>query len=52
MVYFRNADLSKLRPDTDYRRNHKYFFEPAAFDIETTRFQDLAFMYIWQFAII
>lgn len=51
MVYFRNADLSKLRPDTEYRRSHKYFFEPAAFDIETTRFQDLAFMYIWQFAI-
>ena len=51
MVYFRNADFSKLRPDTEYRRSHKYFYEPAAFDIETTRFQDLSFMYIWQFAI-
>lgn len=51
MVYYKYANLSRLRPETDYRRNHKYFYEPAAFDIETTRYQDMAFMYIWQFAI-
>lgn len=53
MLYYKHtaSALAKLRVSAQYRKEHKYFPEPAAFDIETSRFQDMAFMYIWQFAI-
>lgn len=53
MLYYRHtaSALAKLRVSAQYRKEHKYFPEPAAFDIETSRFQDMAFMFIWQFAI-
>lgn len=53
MIYYKlaTAALRKLRTSAAYRREHIYFPEVAAFDIETTRFQDMAFMYIWQFAV-
>lgn len=53
MIYYKNAvpELLKLRQSSAYRQDHIYFPEVAAFDIETTRFQNVAFMYIWQFGI-
>lgn len=53
MLYYKHtaSALAKLRVSAQYRKEHKYFPEPAAFDIETSRFQDMSFMYIWQFAI-
>lgn len=51
MIYYKNANLVPLQVDGAFRRNHKYFPLIAAFDIETTRFQNMAFMYIWQFGI-
>lgn len=53
MLYYKHtaSALAKLRVSAQYRKEHKYFPEPAAFDIETSRFNDMAFMYIWQFAI-
>lgn len=56
MIPYRLANLEKLRPDTTYRKNHKYYEVPAALDVETTRTgtdpaKDFAFVYLWALAI-
>lgn len=53
MIYWDQADpyLEEMKVSTQYRRDHSYFPEVAAFDIETSRLDDVAFMYVWQFAI-
>lgn len=56
MVPYRVANLEHLKPDTKYRKDHKYYEIPAALDIETTRTgtdpqKDFAFVYLWAFAV-
>ena len=56
MVPYRVANLAKLKPDPTYRRDHVYYEQPAALDIETSKTgtdpeHDFAFLYLWQFAI-
>lgn len=40
MIYWKYANLKKLRVSVKYRMDHKYFPVPFAFDIETTRIKD------------
>lgn len=51
MIYWKEANLEKYKVSTQYRRDHLYFPKIAAFDIETSRIDKTAFMYIWQFAL-
>lgn len=56
MVPFRVANLARLRPDTEYRKNHKYYELPAALDVETSKTgndpdKDFAFVYLWALAV-
>lgn len=56
MIPFRVANMEKLKPSAEYRKNHKYYELPAALDIETTKTGnnpavDFAFIYLWAFAI-
>ena len=44
-------ELKLYQVSVQYRRDHSYHPEVAAFDIETSRQGDIAFMYIWQMAI-
>lgn len=56
MVPYRVANLEKLKPETRYRKDHKYYEVPAALDVETSKTgtdpaKDFAFVYLWAFAI-
>lgn len=56
MVPWRVANLENLKPETEYRRTHKYYELPAALDVETSRTgtdpdKDFSFVYLWGFAI-
>ena len=56
MVPYRVANLSRLKPAPEYRRDHTYYEMPAALDLETSKTgsdpkKDFAFVYIWQLAV-
>lgn len=56
MVPYRVANLSRLKPAPEYRRDHTYYELPAALDLETSKTgsdpkKDFAFVYIWQLAV-
>lgn len=40
MIYWKLANVRRLRVSAKYRMDHKYFPIPCAFDIETTRIRD------------
>lgn len=56
MVPYRVANLERLKPKKEYRKDHAFYELPAALDIETTKTgtdpdKDFAFVYLWAFAI-
>lgn len=53
MIYWKDADkaLEEYKISVQYRRDHSYYPDIAAFDIETSRLDNAAFMYVWQFAL-
>lgn len=52
MIYYKQFDFSRLNfPTVKGAKRARYINAPLSFDIETSAYNERAFMYIWQFGI-